>query len=62
MGRNGVIGGTLKDREMFGFTGDMGDRLNCGGTGPDDADPLSGKIDLLVRPQRCVIGRPGKTV
>jgi hypothetical protein len=49
--------GALEDGQVVGLLGDDRDGLDAGRAGTDDADPLPGQVDALMRPVRGQIGR-----
>ena len=48
--RHAVVGGALEDGEVADIFGDLGDDLDGGGTGADDADLLADHIDAFLGP------------
>ena len=61
-GGDGVVRLALEDGEMLGLRRDQRDRLDGGGSGADDADPLSGEGDRLMGPGAGVIPGTFETV
>ena len=62
VGREGVVGRPLEDREGPCDLGDLGDRLDPRRAGADDAHPLALEIDALAGPEPGVHDRPGEGV
>ena len=54
-GRNGVVRLALEDGEVLRLRRDQRNRLDGGGPGADDADPLAGEGDRLVGPGAGVV-------
>ena len=60
--RRGPVRPALEDGEMLRLLRDLGDRLDRGCPGADDADALAGEIHRRVRPARRVIGGAAETL
>ena len=48
--RDRVVRGALEDEQLSGISTKRADALDGGGTCPDDADPLTLVVDLVLRP------------
>ena len=53
--RHAEVCGTLKHMQMLGLFSHYRNRLNARGAGTNDADPLAGEINFVVRPLTGVI-------
>jgi hypothetical protein len=54
--RRGPVRAPLEDGELLRLLGDLGDGLNGGRSGADDADAFASEVHRRVRPARRVIG------
>lgn len=56
--RDGPVGRALENGELANLAGDGLDHLDAGGAGADDAHPLAGEVDALLRPAAGVENLP----